>query len=142
MPVSLPRTPLPVLLPAAVLVAAAGVVLVLWTAGRPLPSLFAQPDEPARRAAYATCTEGAVMFHDVRWAAACMVLAERHAACMRDDTVRANPQLGSDYCERTFGSGDGMPECELPQDAAAALHGLLRQADRQCLAEFRGDPSR
>lgn len=138
MPVSLIRAPLPALLPSALVVAAAAIAVLGWVDERPLPSPFAQPDQAARKAAYAHCSEGAVLFHDVRWAAACMVLAERHAACLRDDAVRSNAQLGSDYCERTFGSGDGMPECELPQEAAAALNGLLRQADRQCLAELGG----
>jgi hypothetical protein len=56
------------------------------------------------------CLEGALLYHDVRWAYVCTTLAER-------------------------GQGDGHPECELPAAEAARLSSWLQQADQKCMAE-------
>lgn len=58
----------------------------------------------------ALCVEGALMVHDVRWAAACSAQAER-------------------------GLSDGHAECELPPAEAERLNLLLQQAERKCQAE-------
>jgi hypothetical protein len=56
------------------------------------------------------CVEGALLVHDVRWAAACMQLHER-------------------------GEGDGMPDCHLPDAEAARLNALLAESEQRCRAE-------
>jgi hypothetical protein len=85
------------------------------------------------------CAEAALLFHDVRWAAACMVLAEqddsRREACLDDPAIAANPQLGKDYCNRTFPLRDGSADCDLPDARAASLNSLLADAERKCGAE-------
>ena len=58
------------------------------------------------------CMEAAMLFHDVRWAAACSELADQ-------------------------GQTDGNAECDLPNARAGRLHALLRQAEQECLAEAR-----
>jgi len=65
----------------------------------------------------ALCAEGALMVHDVRWAAACSVLAER-------------------------GLSDGHAECELPPLEAERLNRLLQQAEQKCQAEAAEGPPR
>ena len=65
----------------------------------------------------ALCAEGALMLHDVRWAAACSVLAER-------------------------GLSDGHAECELPPLEAERLNRLLQQAEQKCQAEAALGPPR
>jgi hypothetical protein len=87
------------------------------------------------------CLEGAGMFHDVRWAAACMQLAEqneaRHAACVDDPAVTADPQKGPAYCDRQFPLSDGSAECQLPDERAGKLDALLRDAEQKCAMESR-----
>jgi hypothetical protein len=56
------------------------------------------------------CLEAAVLFHDVRWAAACAALAEQ-------------------------GKSDGLPECELPDTEAQRLYALLDENERRCMAD-------
>src|SRR5687768_7092027 len=56
------------------------------------------------------CVEGALLVHDVRWAAACMQLHER-------------------------GEGDGMPDCHLPDAEAARVNALLAESEQRCRAE-------
>jgi hypothetical protein len=65
----------------------------------------------------ALCVEGALMVHDVRWAASCSVQAER-------------------------GLSDGHAECELPPAEAERLNRLLQQAERKCQAEAALGPPR
>ncbi|HSV47178.1 MAG TPA: hypothetical protein VLJ58_15420 [Ramlibacter sp.] len=93
------------------------------------------------RRALAHCTEGAMLFHDVRWAAACMVVAEqdvaRHAACLEDPAIMADPKRGQDHCDRTFGMSDDSPECTLPPGQAAHVNALLRDEEKRCAAEAR-----
>ena len=85
------------------------------------------------------CLEGAGLFHDVRWAAACMQVAEqndaRHAACLDDPSVTADPQKGAAYCDKQFPLSDGSAECELPNERAGKLYALLREAEQNCSAE-------
>jgi hypothetical protein len=100
-----------------------------------------QAVSPAQRVALEQCTEAAYMFHDVRWAAACMDVAERdealHAACMNDADVMGDPQLGQSYCDTMFGLSDGSAECTLPDARAAPLDALLMDAEQTCRAEAR-----
>jgi hypothetical protein len=63
------------------------------------------------------CMEAAMLFHDVRWAAACSEVAEQ-------------------------GLSDGNAECDLPNARAGRLYALLRQAEQECLAESRLAPAR
>ncbi|MBI5279668.1 MAG: hypothetical protein HY854_24760 [Burkholderiales bacterium] len=74
------------------------------------------PDYPkvTRSAALQHCTEGAMLFHDVRWAAACMYQAEQDA------------------------QADGGPDCDLPPQKAARLYELLKEAELKCVAEAQG----
>ena len=65
----------------------------------------------------ALCEEGALMLHDVRWAAACSALSER-------------------------GLSDGHAECELPPAEAERLNRLLQQAEQKCQAEASLAPPR
>ena len=103
----------------ALLLAAGGVVLVLL--GIALSVDYARKREPpvARldAATLALCAEGALMVHDVRWAASCSVLAER-------------------------GLSDGHAECELPPAEAERLNRLLLQAEQKCQAEAALVPAR
>jgi hypothetical protein len=96
---------------------------------------------PAQRVALEQCTEAAYMFHDVRWAAACMDVAEQnealHAACLNDADIVGNPQLGQRYCDTVFGLSDGSAECTLPDARAAPLDALLMDAEQKCRAESR-----
>lgn len=71
----------------------------------------AQSLSPGSRQALAECGESAMLLHDVRWAAACMLLAEQ------DDTR------------------DGSTDCELPPAHAARLNELFNRAEQRCLAE-------
>ena len=93
------------------------------------------------RAAIEQCAEAAQLVHDVRWAAACMVLAEqdraRHAACLDNPDIIGNPQLSKAYCDRTFGQNDGSADCTLPDERAASLLALLTAAEQRCAAEPR-----
>ena len=83
----------------------AGFVLLVEDATQ-LESPAAHVDGPT----LALCEEGALMVHDVLWAAACSALAER-------------------------GLSDGHAECELPNAEAERLNRLLQQAERKCQAE-------
>ena len=60
----------------------------------------------------AHCMEAAQLVHDVRWAAACMQLAQQ-------------------------GQGDGIADCELPDAKAGELYALLQEAEQRCVAESR-----
>lgn len=102
----------------AVLLAASGVVLAVGIAlfldgSRKRESRVAPLDGPA----LALCAEGALMSHDVRWAAACSVMAEH-------------------------GLSDGHAECELPPAEAGRLNRLLEQAEKKCQAEAALKPAR
>ena len=126
-------------LAAAALLGAAGLVsyfLVDWP-GTPAPA--PEPISAAQRLAQEQCIEAAFLLHDARWAAACMALAEQdewtHAACLDDPAITANPQLGKDYCDRTFPVRDGSADCDLPDARAASLNALLRDAEEKCRAE-------
>lgn len=97
---------------------AAVVVLLLlaglaWWAARPAPvtRVASQSLPPATRQALAECAESAMLLHDVRWAAACMLLAQQ-------DETR-----------------DGSTDCELPDAHAARLNELFHRAEQRCLAE-------
>lgn len=98
-----------------------------------------EPVSAAQRLAQQQCAEAAFLSHDVRWAAACMVLAEqdewKHAACLDDPAIAANPQLGKDYCDRTFALRDGSTDCDLPDARAASLNASLSDAEEKCRAE-------
>jgi len=65
----------------------------------------------AQRAALEQCGESAVLLYDIRWAAACLALAE-------NDPVR-----------------DGSVDCELPPALAQPLNLLLQEEEQRCLAE-------
>jgi hypothetical protein len=67
---------------------------------------------PESASSHVQCMEAAMLFHDVRWAAACSDLAEQ-------------------------GQSDGNTECDLPNARAGRLYALLRQAEQECLAESR-----
>jgi hypothetical protein len=96
---------------------------------------------PAQRVVLEQCTEAAYMFHDVRWAAACMDVAEQdealHAACLNDADIMGDPQLGKRYCDSRFGLSDGSAECTLPDARAGPLDALLADAEQKCHAEAR-----
>jgi hypothetical protein len=102
---------------------------------KPIP----QPASAAQRVELQQCTEAAYMVHDVRWAAACMAVAEEtdvlHAACVNDPAVSGDPQLGERYCDRKYGVSDGSAECTLPDARAAVLDALLADAERKCRAQ-------
>ena len=104
------------------------------------------PSTRAARLGQENCMEGALLFHDVRWAAACMMLAEqdeaRHGACLEDPVITGNPELGTAYCDRTFGHVDGSPECELPDARAKRLYGLLGDDEQKCKAEAKASAAR
>lgn len=82
----------------------------------PAPFVEAErPAEPPQRttaqlAAQDRCVEGALLFHDVRWAVACTRLAEH-------------------------GDSDGHADCELPPAESDRLNRLLQQAEQRCMAE-------
>ena len=126
-------------LAAAALLGAAGLAsyfLVDWpVTDGPAP----EPTSAAQQLAQQQCVEAAFLFYDVRWAAACMVLAEqderKHAACLGDPAIAAKPQLGKDYCDRAFPLRDGSADCDLPDARAASLNALLRDAEEKCRAE-------
>jgi hypothetical protein len=71
-----------------------------------------QPLTPAQRQAQQQCAEGALLMHDVRWAAACKALADR-------------------------GQGDGHAECDLPAAESGLIYRQLLQSEQQCLADAR-----
>jgi hypothetical protein len=100
------------------------------------------PTSLAQRLDLERCIEGAVLRHDVRWAAVCMVLAQqdeaRHVACLADPAIVGHPELGRGYCDRTFPLGDGSAECELPNARAGSLYDLLQREEQRCLAEAAG----
>jgi hypothetical protein len=123
------------------LLAGAGAVLY-FNLPRPMPGLVApETAGGSTRAAIEQCAEAAQLVHDVRWAAACMVLAEqdraRHAACMENPDIIGNPGLSKAYCDRTFGQNDGLADCTLPDERAASLLALLTAAEQRCAAEPR-----
>jgi hypothetical protein len=64
-----------------------------------------------RSAALQHCTEGVILFHDVRWAAACMKQAEQDPLA------------------------DGSADCDLPAPKAARLYELLKEGELKCVAE-------
>jgi hypothetical protein len=103
----------------AVLLAAGGVALVVLgialfvDGGRKRELHATRFDAPT----LALCAEGALMLHDVRWAASCSVLAER-------------------------GLSDGHAECELPPLEAERLNRLLQQAEQKCQADAALGPPR
>jgi hypothetical protein len=123
------------------LLAGAGAALY-FTSTRPLPGPAA-PDAATGsvRAAIEQCAEAAQIVHDVRWAAACMVLAEqdraRHAACLENPDIIGNPKLSKAYCDRTFAQSDGSADCTLPDERAASLLALLTAAEQRCAVEPR-----
>jgi hypothetical protein len=74
------------------------------------PGSPGMPLSSTQLASQELCLEGALLYHDVRWAYVCTTLAER-------------------------GQGDGHPECELPEAEATRLSTWLQQADQKCMAE-------
>ena len=70
----------------------------------------------AQRAVQDQCVEGALLFHDVLWAASCARLAEQ-------------------------GASDGHAECELPPAESDRLHRQLQQAEQRCWQEAARAPS-
>src|SRR6185295_13298760 len=94
-----------------------------------------------QRLALERCEEHVLMVHDVRWAAACVALAEqieaRHAQCLADPAIVGNPQFGKDYCNRTLAEADGSAECTLPPARAALLNAILREDEEKCAVEAR-----
>jgi hypothetical protein len=151
MPIPLPASPLSGLRPAvngwarAALAAAAVAALagLGWHLAAPrgqAPQAAPVPVTPAaQRMQLEHCTEGALLRHDVRWAAVCMVLAQqdesKHAACLADPAIVGNPALGLAYCDRTFPLSDGSAECELPDAHTAPLYDRLHREEQRCLAE-------
>jgi hypothetical protein len=113
---------------------------VLYRAAFPVPGEPAVTAGP-QRVALEHCEKHVLMVHDVRWAAACMVLAEqaeaRHAQCLADPAIVGNPQLGKDYCNRAFAEADGSAECTLPPERAAPLNAILRDDEEKCAVEAR-----
>lgn len=133
--------------PRVLAIAAAAVVLAaaalsLHRAGPAAPELPAPRTVAQNRSELEHCTQGALLFHDVRWAAACMVLAEqhkrKHAACVSNPSITGNQQLGQGYCDATFEELDGSPDCDLPNAHAANLYALLQEAERKCMVEWAG----
>lgn len=123
---------------AAALLGGAGLV-AHFAVDRPVPAQHApQPGSAATPLApeQEQCVKDAFLFHDVRWAAACMVAAEqdeaKRAACLEDPAIMGNPQLGRDYCDRTFAPRDDSVDCDLPEARAATLNALLRDAEQEC----------
>jgi hypothetical protein len=113
---SLPAPPSRRWLAAGLGVAAAGLgawAVYHFLARNAAPEPVQEVSLATRRANLETCSEGAHLFHDVRWAAACMVLAQQDP------------------------SRDGSTECELPDASAARLYELLADAERRCFAEAR-----
>jgi hypothetical protein len=119
MPASLPRPALAAVHPAAhrsswALALAVLALLALaafsyrFTVEAPASRVIAR--EQVASPAQQQCLEGATLFHDVRWAAACSELAEQ-------------------------GQSSGYADCDLPNARAGRLYGLLRQAEQECLAE-------
>jgi hypothetical protein len=106
------------------------------------PEVLDVPAAAQKRSELEHCTQGALLFHDVRWAAACMVLAEqhkrKHAACVGNPSITGNQQLGQAYCDATFEELDGSPDCDLPNAHAANLYALLQEAERKCMVEWAG----
>lgn len=102
--------------PAMAIALVAGLGVAAWISGLPLVTDGGARTVPlmneAQLAQEQHCVQGAQLVHDVRWAAACTVAAEQ-------------------------GQGDGMADCDLPNDRAAALHALLREAERSCAVEAR-----
>jgi hypothetical protein len=125
----------------AALLAGAGALLYL---GVRLPAPDAAPSEAAAdsvRSANEHCIEAAQLVHDVRWAAACMHLAEqdeaRHAACVDQAVSIENPSLSKAHCDRTFGQIDGSADCTLPNERAGSLLTLLTAAEQRCAVDPR-----
>lgn len=86
---------------------AVGSGIYLWPAGEsPAP---AAPVDLARQA---HCVDHALLVHDVRWAAACMQLAQQ-------------------------GQGDGIADCDLPNAEAGRLYALLQEAEQHCTIDAR-----
>ena len=122
MPASLPRPALAAVRPAAHRTSwALGLAVLALLALAALAYRFAV-EAPASRViaheqvaspAQQQCLEGAALFHDVRWAAACSELAEQ-------------------------GQTNGYADCDLPNARAGRLYALLRQAEQECLAETTG----
>jgi hypothetical protein len=116
---------------------------VLYRAAVPVPGEGAVTSMPSgpQRLGLERCKEHVLMVHDVRWAAACTVLAEqeatRHAQCLADAAMVGNPQLGKDYCNRTLAEADGSAECTLPPERAAPLNAMLRDDEEKCAVEAR-----
>lgn len=83
-------------------------VAVLWPDAKPAVQVAGTADFERQ----AHCMENAHLVHDVRWAAACMQLAQQ-------------------------GEGDGIADCELPGAHSGPLYALLDEAEQRCVAESR-----
>lgn len=98
-----------------------------------------KPVSAAARLALEQCVKDAFLLYDVHWSAACMVVAEqdeaKHAACLNDPAVMANPHLGKDYCDRIFPPRDDSIDCDLPGARAASVNAFLRDAQQKCQAD-------
>jgi hypothetical protein len=118
-------------------------VAVLFRAAVPVPGERAVTvmSSGPQRLALERCEKHVLMVHDVRWAAACMVLAEQeeaqHAQCLADPAIVGSPQLGKDYCNRAFAEADGSAECTLPPERAAPLNAILQDEEDKCAVEAR-----
>lgn len=105
----------------------------------PAPGKAASRLTPEQEEEREQCVKDAFLHHDVRWAAACMVVEDQYeadrSACLRDPAIMANPQLGKAHCDRTFAPPlDGSVDCDLPEARAASLNAMLREAEQECRA--------
>jgi hypothetical protein len=85
------------------------------------------------------CLKHAFLLYDLHWSVACMVVAEqddtKHAACVHDPVITNSPELGKDYCDRTFPVRDDSVDCDLPEAQAASLNAWVSDAQQKCQAE-------
>jgi hypothetical protein len=126
---------------AAALLVAAGVGHQLAGLQRAGETLAPDPAGGSKRYELQQCLDNATLVHDVRWAGACAMLAERdgakHAACLSDSYALSDPIALREFCDKTFGVPDGSTECTLPDAHSARLHALLNKAEDECRAEAR-----
>jgi hypothetical protein len=131
----------------AALLGGAGVATIHWmhrgsAAGRPAAAERApEPVSAWSRLAMAECVKHAFLLYDVHWSAACMVAAQeeqaKHAACLADQAIMADPQRGEPYCDASFPPRDDSIDCDLPNERAAGLDALLRDAEQRCYVPAR-----
>jgi hypothetical protein len=82
---------------------------------------------------YQNCVDGALVSHDVSWAAACRHLADKavqdHTGCL------SVPNLPQGYCDAAYGTRDASAHCTLPVEMAADLDAALNATRKACLQE-------